>query len=264
MAANILALVPADNPALGCTELDAGGDTSDSALSREDVLDELDYLATVEHALVVEYLSLYCVFGEGLLPAEAGTLRPGELSAAEIVDGLAQREMRHLRRVNGVLVRAGRRAQVGRASSIGAAGAEVTLGPPSPAQLERLVERERDIASAVDERYARISDAVASIDELFLCPDHVEPLSDLLRRLDSLAPSDYLRVTRRDPGDEVERTALEISDQHYRLIVATVGASFAHEDQLGDLLNRALTTMDVLKEVNHLLGTRGLLPAFRL
>lgn len=35
-------------------------------LSREQVLDELDFLATVEHALIVEYLSVYCALGYDL------------------------------------------------------------------------------------------------------------------------------------------------------------------------------------------------------
>jgi hypothetical protein len=49
------------------------------------------------------------------------------------------------------------------------------------------------------------------------------------------------------------------------LIVATVRASFAHEDQLGnELLNRAQTTMDVLDSINQLLVAHGLLPAFTL
>ena len=109
---------------------------SDTSLSREQLLDEIDFLATVEHALVVEYLSLYCVFGEQLLPAEAAASPPLLPGAADMVHGLAVSEMRHLHQLNQLLVLEGRSAQVGRASSIGPPGAEIPLGPQSAAQLE--------------------------------------------------------------------------------------------------------------------------------
>lgn len=38
----------------------------------------------------------------------------------------------------------------------------IALGPPSAAQLERLVEREEHIARAIDERYKRLRPAVES------------------------------------------------------------------------------------------------------
>jgi len=230
--------------------------------SREQSLDELDFVATVEHALIVEFLSIYCALGEGI-PPDGHPLGSVE-AAAEVAHRLALREMRHLHQVNRALGAAGRPVQVGRASSIEWSGSGIPLGPPTAAQLEQLVARERDIASAVDERYARLCAATALADLLSPCPDHVEPLKELTGHLQQLAPADFLRVTRREPGNEVERTLLDVSDQHYRLIVATVRASFAHEDQLGELLNRALTTMDVLEAINHLLVESGLLPAFTL
>jgi hypothetical protein len=47
---------------------------SDGPLSREQVLDELEFLATVEHALIVECLSVHCALGHDL-PADQGRAR---------------------------------------------------------------------------------------------------------------------------------------------------------------------------------------------
>jgi hypothetical protein len=71
--------------------------------------------------------------------------------------------MFHLRRVNLGLIDAGRSAQLERAASISSDSvAEIALGPPSPAQLQELLDREEAIAKAVDERYARLGHAVTS------------------------------------------------------------------------------------------------------
>ena len=45
--------------------------STDEPLTREQILGELDVLATVEHALIVEYLSVQCALGHDL-PAEQG------------------------------------------------------------------------------------------------------------------------------------------------------------------------------------------------
>jgi hypothetical protein len=160
-------------------------------LTREQALDELDVLATVEHALVVEYLSVSYAL---MPPPNATAPAPAASAAAGAARGLAEREMRHLHQVNGALTRAGRAVQVGRASSIGRGTGEIALGPPTAVQLEHLREREHAIASAVDARYARICDALAAEDPLFFCPDHVEPLADLQSHLGRREPSEFLHT----------------------------------------------------------------------
>src|SRR5215207_2209120 len=132
-------------------------------LSREQVLDELEFLATVEHALIVEYLSVCCALGHDLAAEEGGATTPQGRLAAGAASGLAQGQMFHLKGVNRALVAAGRPAQLGRAALISSDSvAEIALGPPSPAQLEHFLEREEAIAEAVDERYARLRPAVTS------------------------------------------------------------------------------------------------------
>lgn len=65
-------------------------------LSREQVLDELEFLATVEHALVVEYLSVGCALGHDLAPEEGGATTNQGHAAAGAASDLARGEMIHL------------------------------------------------------------------------------------------------------------------------------------------------------------------------
>jgi len=233
----------------------------------EEVLQQLDELAAAEHSLCVEYLSVHCALGHDLAPApEATGERVADAAAAAL--RLALSEMSHLLRVNGVLTLAGRGAQLGRAPSI-----ELVTTP----ELERLLDRELEIARAVDQAYDRVCEAASDPDlfegELqgavaFLlepCPDHSSRLDDLRRNLDGIPHEDYLRATPREPRDAIERALLEVSDAHYGAIVATVRAWAGHEGELGgELRGRAISAMDNFNAINALLVQRGLLPRFTL
>jgi Type II/IV secretion system protein len=127
-------------------------------LTREQILDELDVLATVEHAIIVEYLSVQCALGHDLPAEQGGATTEALHNLATDVGILAASQMRHFKNVNRALVESGRSVQVGRADSMDGSA----LGPPSAAQLERLVEREERIARAIDERYKRLRPAVES------------------------------------------------------------------------------------------------------
>jgi hypothetical protein len=246
-----------------------------TAPTAEQVLDELGRLATVEHALVVEYLTVHAALGHDL-PAGTGEHAASVQRAAQAAFVLALGEMGHLRRLNNVLVAAGRAPEVGRASSITAGTSEIALGPPSPAELERLLDREKEIAAAVDAAYAPLCRALADghlpFEEQLLepvaalldpRPDHVAPLAQLEAELAGIPPSVYVRASRREPGDELERALLALGDRYYATIVATVEAMFAYDDRLdGELRGRALATMDGLNAINLLLAKRGVLPSF--
>jgi hypothetical protein len=165
--------------------------------------------------------------------------------------------------------------QLGRASSIRRnSGSEVALGPLTLAQLERLVERERELTSAVEERYARLRPAVAPPSPLFegdlledirraLDPDldHSRLPAALEKELQGIAARDYLRATPHEPGDDLEERLLDLSDHCYRLLVEIVQVWFAHE---GEFFGRseAVDAMEALDKVNRLLVGLGLLPAF--
>lgn len=154
---------------------------------------------------------------------------------------------------------------------------EVALVPPSPAHLEAFLERAREIAAAVDRRYARLRATVApgaalfdggTLDHLISVldpgPDHVTPLESLDQHLGGLRPEAYLRAAARDSANDLERALLRLSDLYYGLIVSTLEVWFAYENELSGILRgRALSLMDGLDEINGALVERGLLPEIR-
>jgi hypothetical protein len=195
-------------------------------LSRNQVLDQLQFLVTVEHALIVEYLSVCCALGHDLKPEDGGATTKQGRDAADAASVMAQGGMYQLKGLMQGLSDADRFAELKRAASISSAsGAEIALGPPSAAQLERLLEREEAIALAVDERYARLRPAVTS-DPVFSGDllDHLRyvieegstraaAVAGLRQSLGDLAPADFLRATRREATDPFERRLLNVSDQ---------------------------------------------------
>jgi hypothetical protein len=246
---------------------------SSEPLNREQVLDELDVLATVEHALIVEYLSVGCALGHDMEAEKGGATTTQGRNAAGAASSLAMGQMFHLKGINRGLVDAGRSVQLGRASSIsGDSIAEIPLDPPSHAQLERLLEREEAIASAVDERYTRLRPAVTSdpvfegdlLDELrFIIvddgPTHAAAVATLRDSLGDLAPAEFLRATRREPTDTFEGRLLDVSDRSYRLIQAALQEHFASQHSFRGL---AISAMEGLDQINRALVQRGLLPPF--
>jgi hypothetical protein len=242
-------------------------------LSREQVLDELALLATVEHALIVEYLSVYCALGYDLDAGEGGATTQQCSDAAATASSLAQGEMLHLKGVNLGLLASGKLAQTGRAASICSASvADTPLGPPSVPQLQQLVARGQAIASAVDERYTRLAPAVTSspvFDGDLLSqmrsviidhgPVHAAAFAAIRDSLDGLTPADFLRATRRDAADAFEGRLLDISDRSYALTVDALQDQFAQQAAFNPL---ALSAMEGLDAINRVLVQRGLLPPF--
>jgi hypothetical protein len=253
-------------------------DPSSEPLTSEDVLDELELLATVGHALVVEYLSVSCALGHDLEPQDGGATSSQGRDAAATASRLAQGEMFHLAEINQALVVAGRPAQMGRASSIStAAGAEVSLDPPTADQLQQLVQREKAIGIAVDERYARLIPAVTTAhfaDELLaeLRPvieagtTHATGVGSLRDALGDPAPADALRATRRDTTDAFEQRLLDVSDRVYRLVTSALNEQFGQADLFtaGGFRSLAVSAMTALDDSHRLLVQRGLLPPFTL
>jgi hypothetical protein len=254
---------------------------SATPLTRDEVLDQLRVLATVEHALIVEYLSVQCALGHNL-PADEGGGATEELRAvANLAGNLAQDEMRHLRLLHQALADAGHPAQVERAVSIASDSvAEVALGPPSAAQLERLFEREQAIAKAVDERFARLVPAVTTdpvfdgglLGKMRSVVEHGQRHTqavEALRPLWGLEPAAFLRATRREPRDEFERHLLSVSKRTYNHLVAIVQKWFEEFSEpeppfFSPFQGWAVDTMFTLDEIDSLLVRRGLLPSFEL
>jgi len=249
--------------------------SSGEPLTREQVLDELDFLATVEHALIVEYLSVQCALGHNLAAEQGGATTEELRNLATDIGNLAMSEMRHFKSVNRALVDGGRSVQVERADSI----ADIALGPPSAAQLERLVEREEHIAWAVDERYKRLRPAVESgtpvlegqlLDDvrfiLDVCTNHADGVAGMQTVLRGLAPADFLRATRRETTDPFEEGLLSVADRTYGLLVNIVREWLGPEDvsavSIPPFQSWALDAMFTLDEIHRLLVQRHLLPQF--
>jgi hypothetical protein len=254
--------------------------TAGGTLDRDQVLDELELLTTVEHALVVEYLWVSCALGHDLPAGEGGAATTQAHDVAVEAGELAVVAMFRLKGLNLGLVEAGRSAQLGRAARISSDSvAEIAFGPPSPVQLDHLLEREEAIASAIEERYARLRPAVTSdpvfegslLDHLRAVivedgPNHTLALAELRGLLGDPAPADLARPTRREPADAFERRLLALSDRAYELVLSALTQQFAHKDFFvaRDFRALAARAMQNLDETNRLLVQRGLLPSFTL
>lgn len=242
-----------------------------ATLDREGVLDELEVLATVEHALIVDYLSICCALGHDLEAEDGGPTTDRCRDAATAAAQLAQAEMTHFRDINRALVSSERSARLDRAERVAN-----LLVPPDETGLQRLLEREKVIAMAVDESYTRLAPAVTTdpvfegerLDEWRIVivengPTHVDGLADLQTALDGLAPAEFLRATRTTANDSFEQRLLDTNDRTYGLVVSSVRGTFDPDFAVsGAFGGIAISAMMTLDESNRLLVQRGLLPPF--
>jgi hypothetical protein len=246
-------------------------------LSREQALDELELLAGVEHALVVEHLTLQCVFGHDDLPAEeGGPATPEAMAAAEAASNLAMTEMFHLKNLGVALAEAGRRVLLGRATSVSSRSvAEIPLDPPGGADLDRWSERGAAIAEAVDERYRALAPAVTSdpvFEEDLLSqlqaviidagPTHRTAFATVQDALGPRPPAEVVQVTRRETDDRFEQQLLAVGDHLYGLIVEALRGTFTSSDAAPDFRRLATSAMSGLDGTNKLLVRRGLLAPY--
>ena len=204
---------------------------------------------------------MHCALGHDLGPPDQSDVAQRVAEAANAASTAAQGEMRHVHEVNRALVLAGRSPELGRAPSIAStSGSDIVLGPLTRAQLENLVARERDLAVAVDARYARLQPAVTEL--LDPLPDHFGFPGALHDSLDGIDPSHYLRATPRPAADDLEQSLLDLSDHLYGVVVEILSAWFPDEDAVPSGRGLAIDAMNGLDQVNGLLVARGLLPPF--
>jgi len=237
-----------------------------SAASASPLVDELDHLATVEHALCVLYLWFHCALGDVVEPGPAG----GQAGL------MAQDQMRRIRGTNRALVRAGGTATVGRATHVrNDAGAPVELPTPEPGALDTFLNRCGPVTAALDGRYGHLGDLAVSVEpsvreEIDAAVAtgvlHTAELATLRDGLAGLGPAEYIRV--RPAAVPVAGTAeaglQRLGDLYYRTIVEAVRLGMTYEDDLGDLIPSTTTTMFKLEEVHRKLAERGHLPTFTL
>jgi hypothetical protein len=219
-------------------------------LSQGQALDHLEYLATVEHALVVEYLTV------------GYALQAGYPDASRTAGALAVSQMRKLSDVCGALSAAGRIPSLERAATI----ADVPFSPAPPAAYRHLVDRETTLARAVDDTYRALAasasagkDFTGVIDEGMT---HEAGLAGLWTALGDPVPDGLLATVRFDPQTDAEADALAGADAAYRVVVTALRAKFADTEAFNAYLEIALTAMSAVDGVGRALARNGLLLSF--
>jgi hypothetical protein len=215
------------------------------------VLDELEFLASVEHALITEYLTIGYALSADL---------PG---ASGVAASLAQSQMFRLNDVCQALVAAGRSPTMDRAASITVDTADVPFSPAGPDAYVAVLDRESAIARAVDDRYRGLAPSAGpDLAELVAesGPTHYDALQPLRNAIGDPAPPGLLRTVRFEPSNDTESTLLGASDSAYRVVVTALRAMYG--DEFGDYRPIANTAMLALDAINRVLAQTGLLPSF--
>ena len=241
-------------------------------------LEQLQGLAAIEHALIVDHLQIGCALGtDNGIDTPLGPPSAEGVEAAAAAEALATGDMRHFRALNGLVVAAGLAPVMRRASSIEpASGPPLALGAVTPATFATLADRQRAIATAVEARYAFLERALPTVDPplpaevtdqagfvLTVAAGHADRMAGLAGHFGTSPPAGHLRATRAEPATDAERRLTALSDAYYQALLALLTAWFAHDDELGgDLFGRAVAAMTELDGFNDLLVTRGLIPRF--
>jgi hypothetical protein len=216
-------------------------------LTSSQVLDELEVLASAEHALITEYLTVgYALLVD--LPA-----------ASDVAGSLGQSQMFRLNDVCRALAAAGRLPTLERAASI----TDIPFSPAGPDAYGNLLVRETAIAKAVDDRYRALAPSVGpGLAELVgkFGPTHVDALQALRDAVGHPAPPGLLRTVRFEARTDTESALLGASDSTYRVVVTALRAMYAAE--FSDYRQIANTAMLALDAINRVLAQDGLLPSF--
>ena len=255
-------------------------------MTRSEVIDELHYLATVEHALCIEYL--YAHYSLNAPPSLPDTVVDEQTSqifaAAKEVFMIAVDEMRHLRWVNEALDLMKQPPSLGRAQFIGRAfNRPFQLERLTPEQLQWFIDVEKPSQSAgqgLDGMYVRL---LASIDRqpeefpererlLHLIKliidegeNHYERFLSVQQHLAGMSPDSYLRdLENPQPGTQLA-SLQTLSDQNYSVLLGALQVSFVLGDRAGGMmLEQSRRAMFNLHETNHYLASQGIGTHFRL
>jgi hypothetical protein len=257
-------------------------DGAGAPLTSDQVLDEVGFLATVCHSVLVEALTIAGAAGRDLPPDQFGPVNDQAAALGQTAGSIAQSEMFRFRRLNDALAAAGRGAETGRAASIASDSVpEISLAPLTPEQFIDIVPREQAIGQAIAERYARLAPSVTTapvFSGTVLSGDGLHVLQGVIQdgqdypgllasygvALGGVPSGKVVRATRRDADDDSEQNLLGVSDLAYRVLIDLLGVAFAPSSGLGFgvPLQTLVGQMNVLDGVNTELTRRGLLPPF--
>lgn len=255
-------------------------------MRRQEVIDELFYLATVEHALCIEYLYAHYSLNAPLRLPETGATQEIKriFAAANEVFMIAVDEMRHLRWVNEALDLLGESPSLGRADYVGRVFQRpFKLKPLTPDQLQWFIDVEKpsqSVGEGIDGMYVQL---LTSIDQqpqqfpererlLYLVKliideggDHYERFISVQQHLSGMDSSSYLRPLQQQTSDARLASLQKLSDQNYAVLLGSLQVSFSLGDRAGGLvLEQSRRAMFNLHETNHYLASQGVGGRFKL
>ncbi|MFD6367291.1 ferritin-like domain-containing protein, partial [Streptomyces roseolus] len=254
----------------------------------EEVVRRLTRLATVEHALCLEYLyAHYSLDAPMVLPAETPENAPVRrvFAAAQEVFGVAEDEMRHLRWVNEILGVFGHPLQLDRPEDDFViqeqTGHRFKLERLTSDQLEWFIAVEKPSAQidphGIDGMYVRLhhsivrnkgafpqADRLAHLIKLIIDEgdDHYHRFTAIRDHLAGLDQDTYLRRLA-PPDTPLDRELCRLADLNYAMVLGALRATMEAGDSAGGLLKaQSVRSMRNLHELNHRLAARGVAPRF--
>jgi hypothetical protein len=264
----------------------------DYNMSKNQIIELLRYLATVEHALCLEYLYAHYTL-RAPMQLKGGESKDEKkiFAAANEIFRIAVDEMRHFRWVNEALNLLGEREpSLGRADIIGrptpSKGLQecFKLMPLTPKQLQWFIDVEapsQNITSdpdQIDGMYVRILGSIKYLEREVSQPERLIQLIKLIideggdhfRRFSSVKnhlkdflqqyttnPDVYLRDLKDPPEGSDEAKLQLLSDENYHLLLDSLELSFSLGDRAGGKLReQSIRAMINLHEVNHNLANK--------
>ncbi|MCU4986461.1 hypothetical protein OB991_24235 [Bacillus cereus] len=257
---------------------------SGNIMTVQEVMDELYYLAEVEHALCVEYLyAHYSLKAPIELTPDASEETKLIFAAANEIFRVAVDEMRHLHWVNEALDLLQQSPNVGRAKFIGREQERpFTLNPLTPEQLQWFIDVEapsKSIDDGVDGMYVHILRSITETPDFpkreQLIPliqliidegeGHYERFLSVQEKLKNMSPADYLRPMKDPEPNTVEHVMQTLCDDNYRVLLGTLLLSFSMGDKAGgNLIKQARHAMFALHEISHVLASKGFRTPFTM
>ncbi|HKM61077.1 MAG TPA: ferritin-like domain-containing protein [Acidisphaera sp.] len=263
-------------------------------LTRREMVKELRYLATVEHALAVEYLYAHYSIDAPRVLHETTPPDPDlerRFKAAEQIFMIAVDEMRHFRWANEALALLGeKKASLGRARQIVFGDHlhhEFKLRPLTQAVLQDFIDVEAPSKrfgadNKIDGMYTHLLVSLATLPGLdettrnrlgevvkLVIEEGHQHYARLLRvqdLLNGLDPKGYLRLDAATPETDPTKKGLQkVANLYYRSLLAAIAESFEqHEILRGEMLHHARRSMENLHEVAHGMAAKHIPPLFEL
>jgi hypothetical protein len=255
-------------------------DDKEVSYIQADVRQTFRRLATVEHALLVEYLYAYYT-----LDQSKGTRV--EAAARDLLQ-VAIEEMHHFRWVNEILGILGERPAVDRATDYGSSFdfRAFELAPFDEAKLDWFIRVEQpsqslNMPAQIDGMYVRLyliigqnqaafprSSDLLRIVKLLIDEGetHYQAFMAVRHNLASFASyADILRRKKMGPVTVMEQIWLDLSDAAYGALLSLLQATFGLGGKAdGRVMQRSIRSMHQMDSFNQQLATRGLFPHFTL